>query len=789
MNAPAKQSARGSFLVALAVFIAVLGLLFHRSFQPGSVIFNNDGPLGALKSASLQVPDVFTGGWRDLNSIGLRGGGAPPDVTYGTWFLVGPLVLSKLYAPLALLLLGLGAWCCFRQLGLAPPACVLGGLAAMLNSGFFSAACWGMAAHTIAVGMNFFALAALADTSSSRRWMKVPLAGMAVGLGIMEGADMGAIFSLYVAAFAIYQAFIAEGRRLKNLAGGFGRVAVVAFFAAFMAAQSLSVQVATQIKGVVGMEQDAETKASRWNDATLWSLPKREAIGLIVPGLFGYRMDSPDGGNYWGAAGRDPSWDRYLENGKQGPAPGGFLRYTGGGNYAGILVVLIAVWAGTQSFRKNSVFSPANRKFIWFWLAVAIGSLLLAFGRFAPFYQFLYALPYFSTIRNPAKFIHLVNWALVVLFAYGVHGLSRRYLEVATAGGASLSAHLKNWWAKVAGFDRNWLMGCGLAVASCALGWLIYASSQKDLETYLQTVQFDPDMAKAIAGCSIRQVAWFVLFLSLAAGMVALIVSGWFAGRRAKWGGILLGLLLVADMGRANLPWIIYWDVPQKYATNPVIDLLREKPFEQRVVIMPQWVSPAFRLPQQIAATEQYLDQLYSIEWVQQLFQYYNIQSLDIVQMPRMPQDLAMYEGALRFLGTQETLPLITRRWQLTNTRYLLGATAMLDVLNQGIDPLNAGSESSSDSTSCPNPASQHFTRAWKNSRPNSPPTETMPCSNSPAHCRGQSFIHTGWCKPTTRPRSKHSPAPALTRRVVCWWQIHSLLPRRQPPPAKTRAR
>src|SRR5438034_6227718 len=33
---------------------------------------------------------------------------------------------------------------------------------------------------------------------------------------------------------------------------------------------------------------------------------------LIIPGFFGCRMDTPNGGNYWGAMGRDASWDSYY---------------------------------------------------------------------------------------------------------------------------------------------------------------------------------------------------------------------------------------------------------------------------------------------------------------------------------------------------------------------------------------------------------------------------------------------------------------------------------------------
>jgi hypothetical protein len=45
----------------------------------------------------------------------------------------------------------------------------------------------------ISVGMIFFALAALADTSSPARWLRVVLAGLAVGMAVTEGADIGAL--------------------------------------------------------------------------------------------------------------------------------------------------------------------------------------------------------------------------------------------------------------------------------------------------------------------------------------------------------------------------------------------------------------------------------------------------------------------------------------------------------------------------------------------------------------------------------------------------------------------
>jgi hypothetical protein len=91
--------------------------------------------------------------------------------------------------------------------------------------------------------MSFFALAAVADTTARPRWLRFALAGCALGMGVSEGADIGALFSLYVAAFVIYQAWAAEGQRVKNLTIGAGRVAVMGLVAMLLAAQPIAVLV------------------------------------------------------------------------------------------------------------------------------------------------------------------------------------------------------------------------------------------------------------------------------------------------------------------------------------------------------------------------------------------------------------------------------------------------------------------------------------------------------------------------------------------------------------------
>jgi hypothetical protein len=660
------------FLLLLAVFT----LLLHGVFRPEQTLFSNDGPLGRLMTQCHQLPARFTGSWEDLNGIGFSGGTATPGISYGLQFLLKPLWFSKLYALTSLIILGLSAWCFLIQLRLAPAACILGGLAAAMNSGFFSVASWGVAAQAITPGMVFLALAALCDTSSRLRWWRVILAGLALGMGVIEGADMGAIYSIYVAAFVLYQAWIGGGTLLKKIASGSTRLALVALCAALMAAPALFSLIGTNIKGVTGMEQDTETKESRWDWATQWSLPVREFTGLVVPGLFGYRMDAPNGGSYWGEVGRTPALERYLEAGAHGPPPRGLVRFSGGGFYAGVLVVLLAVWAGVQSLRrKNSAFDLTQRRWLWFWFVIAFISTLLAFGRFAPFYQLVYALPYFSTIRNPVKFINLTSIGLIIVFAYGVDGLWRRYMQPAGPEFALRWAGIKAGWAKAGKSEKRWIHACVLVLGLSVVAWIKYASQHDALVSYLTANQFKYSLADTTASFSIRQVGWFVLFLVLSVGLMAGIFSGAFTGSRAVWGAILLGVLLLADLGRANLPWVFYWNYQQKYASNPIVDRLREKPYEHRVAFTPgQW-------PETLAP----LFNLYKGPWLQQLFPYYNVQSLEIVDMPRMPEDVTAYNNALGSTQSVSSLQAWVRQLQLTSSCYVLGLADALDPLNQGI--------------------------------------------------------------------------------------------------------
>jgi len=753
------------FWFTCGCLVVLLGWMFRVALKPDYTTFNNDTPLGVFASEQIRPTgfDAMWGVWHDLNWLGSASITAVPNFTRLYLTTLGPLLMSKFYAAFTLLFVGLGAWFCFWRWQFSLPVCFLAALAAVFHGDFFPNSCWGVGSQVIGFGLNFIAIGLLGDQRPRNAWFSVMLAGFAVGLGVTEAYDIGALFSVVVGGFALWRILASKDFSPACVVPGMARVAVVAVLAFCIGAGMIRTLVGTQITGISNMAQDDASKARRWEEATQWSTYKRETISLFVPAFFGFRMDTPKGGEYWGFGGRTENWDRYLAGGplaagdavrvqatgstalsqprqlqigsdgkvalpgaeavtlgglshqqaeeavknaltKAGASsvnfqvelPRGMIKFGGGGGYAGAIVLVLAAWAVIQSFRgQKSVFTTFERRMVWFWFAVAVVSMLLSFGRFAPFYKIFYSLPYASAIRIPGKFGHLVAWATLILFAYGAQALWVRYVASAPATTRGLLDQWRVWWAKVGTFDRRWIVGSGLAFVVLLALCAAYATHfRQGTEAYIAKLNFyemmtqgqQPNLetaaaaAKAQMSFSVRQVAKAVFFYGAALGLVAICLTGYFGGARWKIAAALFGVLILGELGPASAPWVITYNWKEKYvdaANNPVIEFLRQRPHENRVAIL------SGSLPVQLGI----LDGVYGGDWKQHLFQYYNIQTIDIVQMPRVPVEVQTWESALHFNGSAENLHLSWRRWQLMNTRYLLGGAGMVDELNRQLQP------------------------------------------------------------------------------------------------------
>ena len=715
MNLPFLSTERSTgwlkpFAGATGVLIIVTLFLFWDSLDPALILFSNDGPLGSISTDAIEMPGTFSGYWHDLNWLGYEQPSASPGIYMALGLLLQKSVLYlKWCTPICLVILGLSAWFFFRTLAFRNIACTIGAVAAAFNMEVVSYACWGLPSRSLTFATSFLAGAFVLRALKSRPWPNLALAGICVGLGLMEGYDIGALFSLYIAAFVLFGFVI---KRLESdkpvalgqaAAHGFAGVALVALVAGLAASQTMSTLVDTQLKGT---GSDPQTPAQRdtakerqWTFLTQWSLPKMETLRIVIPGLYGYRLDTPrpydgnklrslDGGNYWGSMGQDPVLDRVAEVeeviaafGQRNVVPGElakalnvsvqkatqlmtlvqnknqFLqRHSGSGEYAGIIVVLLAVWALFFALQKRAnIYSPTERRMILFWTVLAVVSLLLAYGRHAVFYQLIHQLPFFNTMRNPIKFLHPMHLGLIVLCGYGIEGLLRlAKREVAEPTRAA----------------RLWIRGTGIAAGLMLLGSLIFGASKKLLGINIASRGFDPAAAQAMASFSVMEIILSALLLGVGALLIAKVMRG---NAADKW-AVALGLLILIDLTRANSPWVQYDDYKHKYeGNNPLISTLAKSPHEGRVTISP--------LPSGL------LNQLYRMEWLQHQFLYNNVQSLDLVQMPRMATDHEAFERRFTITGDTNTHYLAGRRWELTNTRWILGGTNDVAFFNRQFDP------------------------------------------------------------------------------------------------------
>jgi type IV secretory pathway TrbF-like protein len=661
------------FALAMAGLAILLLISFHEGLGPNMVHFNNDAPFGMVKAREDSALSGLTGYWENLNWVGIEQPSGQPELGNLYYAFTGPELFCKTFPAFSLFFLGFSGWMLFRALKFHPGVCFAGALAAAYNTNSFSNACWGLGTWGIARGMILLALASIISHRDRPHWSKLALAGAAIGFNIMGAFDTGAIYSIYVAAFAFALALTRPEKTIAARAGkGVLNVSVIAVCAFLLAAHTVMNLVGTQVQGVAGMGQQEKEKAKRWDEATLWSLPKVETLRFVIPGLFGYRMfdvqnQTSKPSDYWGTVGAPDGAPQY--------------RFSGSGEYMGILVVLLAAWALGQSFRKDGKdLGGPPRYIIWFCAITGFISLLCAFGRFAPVYQFIFSLPFFSTIRNPIKFTNPLHISVLIMFGYGLNNLVRSYFQ--TAEGQNRS--WKEAWAafrKLSDqYARKLTLGMFVLLGAFALGGMIYSSSNNEIISYMKTVGFDENAAKAMSSFSIMEVFTAVAFLGAAVLVIWGGMSGWLKGYLAL--GLLVSILAV-DMVRSNAPWVKFYDYTNRYASNHIVDYLKDQ--------SPYWRNAAEIAPM----TRSYLLQpnfnswgVVFNTWLQQHFQYYKIESLDISQMSRPPILEVNYLSNFRTNpGDTPNAYKIARLWELTSTRYILGQAGYIQILNQQFDP------------------------------------------------------------------------------------------------------
>ena len=215
---------RGGLLILLLVLGGALAVLCHEGFLPHRVHWANDVPLGAMLDPSDRLPGTFLGHWTTLYWIGGATASSSPAFSTLLQTIFPPTIYLKIFMPLSMLFLGLGAWLFFRQSGFAPAVCIVGALGAGLNMHYFSNSTWGLGTWAISAGMVFVALAVIASPAIRPSWIKGALAGLCAGMVVMEGFDTGAILSLYVGVFIVVYFLSVAPSPARGIAKAIGKI-------------------------------------------------------------------------------------------------------------------------------------------------------------------------------------------------------------------------------------------------------------------------------------------------------------------------------------------------------------------------------------------------------------------------------------------------------------------------------------------------------------------------------------------------------------------------------------
>jgi len=604
----------GLFIGGLALFI----LLLFREVIPWDVIlFTSDNNVGVMAMQKASMPRSFFGGWDDNVLVGMPHTMIPswnapllwllPIEFYNSWIFALNLGVGSVFLALFL-----------RNRGCGWAAAALGVLAALWVGSNFTLLYAGHMGkfHLLMWACVYLWAVDRATTTSGLSYAL--LSGGALGSMYLEQQDVAFFFSVPLGLYAIYGVVREKGWDAKPLARVILPLLAMAFLVAF---HSLWRGYGVAVKGVSVMED--EDPREKWNYITQWSWPPEESIDFIAMGFMGWRSGNPDG-PYWGRMGRTTGWE---DTGR------GFRNFKLENQYIGAVPLVFAVFALCMAWWRRRTGSRTSTD-VLFWGALTLLALVLSFGKFTPVYRLFYMLPVVSSIRNPNKFLQFFQLGLAVMAAYGLEyacGSWQRYRHRAGAEAQRLKYLIY-----------------GIFLVGVILG--LFALGAQGAETThvgrLETAGWGRQQAQTIVQNRITGL-WHGAVMSLFGGGLLYAVCLWRSGegrRRAQWVARIAVALVVFDVFALARHYVQPMSMTA-VRENDVIRWLKGSLQHQRLALMTR--------------------QGFYNNWLTYLFPYHDIETIDIAQMPRMP------ERYRRFIEAVGRIP--PRYWQFCAVGYVMG--------------------------------------------------------------------------------------------------------------------
>jgi len=379
--------------VYFALYFLVTVILFRAFIFDDVMLFATDTiPDGVYTRQYYKDYHEEFGGIPRWNPLIL--GGLPfIDAMHGDTFYPGAWL--KFFMPLTralghklvwhVLLAGIFMYIFLRTLRIRREAAFLGGLMYMLAPSFVTLLYSGHDAKMYVIAFLPLAFALLETGMKKPRYYTFAGLGAVMGLLILTSHVQMAYYSYWaIGLYFLFRLFTAENddetiRSGRAVKAGFFVIAVI------IALTLGAVQLLPSYKFTTTQSVRAGSERTSYEYATSWAMNPEEAVGMLVPAFPGFE----DG--IWKLT-KTTYWGRNF-----------FKLNT---EYHGILPVLFAVLA---------LLSCRSRK-IWFFLGLALLSLVYALGANTPLYRLFYAfVPGVKNFRAPSMIIFLFLFALCVM--------------------------------------------------------------------------------------------------------------------------------------------------------------------------------------------------------------------------------------------------------------------------------------------------------------------------------------------------------------------------------------
>ncbi len=438
----------------------------------------------------------------------------------GLFLLLGPLRAYAWFCALHQFLAGSLTYLFLRRLGLGRFGATVGGLVFAFSFFLTVSYIWPMVlGAAVWLPLSLWSMKGLADAAAKKSFgraiaVDLPIGAAAIALSVLGGHLEITFYSTF--AVALYALYLAATLWWRDRRGSSGRFVLAAGLAISLGVLISSVQLAPFLEVIQANNRQGDTT---YQQIISYALPKQQVFGLLMPDYFGNPATHsyldlttlrrvPIEQNALGKPVDNPFW--------------GTKNYVEAGGYVGVVPLVLALFGALLARHRDR----------WFFVGLAIISLLLAFG--SPLYALIYyGLPFFSQLRTPFRWLYLFDVAMAVLAGLGADAVWRSQ----KSGGRSQEAGPARLLTSASWLltSIRWLPSlvglAGLAVLAAS-----FVARGRSVSFATRLLQRDPNLQRGFASgvmlysYEFRNLAIFFALLAVGGALVALLAMGFFGG-------------------------------------------------------------------------------------------------------------------------------------------------------------------------------------------------------------------------------------------------------------------